>query len=121
MKGDINMSDYSVNDNEKDKYENIANDLTGLNYYGGTIPGNVVPITSMPFGYNLALARNREDGTVSAGLTETEKEHLIMKCKDAQSQQEIDKIVSSLEPDASRQLLEEEATVYGPLENTKAF
>lgn len=115
------MSDYSMSDNEKNKYENIANEVTGLNYYGGTIPGNVVPITAMPFGYNLALARNRADGTMSAGLTETEKEHIIMKCKDAQSKQEVDKIISSIEPDASKQLLEEEATVYGPLENTKAF
>jgi len=115
------MNDYSMSDSEKNKYENIANDFTGLNYYGGTIPGNVVPITSMPFGYNLALARDKDNRAVNGGLTETEKEHLIMKCKDAQSKQEVDKIVSSLEPDASGQLLEEEATVYGPLENTRAF
>lgn len=115
------MSEYSVNDDGKNKYEDIVNNLAGLNYYGGTIPGNVVPITSMPFGYNLALAQNREDGSMKAGLTETEKEHIIMKCKDAQSSSEVKKIVSALEPDVSGQLLEEEATVYGPLENTKAF
>lgn len=115
------MNDYSANNNENEQYKDIINGLAGLNYYGGTIPGNAVPITSMPFGYNLALARNREDQAAGAGLTEAEKEHLIMKCKDARSKEEIDKIISSVEPDASRQLLEEEATVYGPLENTKAF
>jgi hypothetical protein len=101
--------------------EKITNDFTGLNYYGGTIPGNVLPMTAMPFGFSLALARNNVDGMGKNMMTETEKEHLIMQCKDAASDEEAEKILQKLEPDVSAQLLQEEATVYGPLENTNAF
>lgn len=102
------------NNRDMEMYE----DLSGLNYYGGTIPGNVMPMSSMPFGYNLAINNQSENGQ---NLTETQKEHLILKCKDAQSKEEVDKILGSLAPDASKQLLEEMSTLYGPLENTEAY
>ena len=31
-------------------------------------------------------------------LSETEKEHLIMRCKDAKSKEEMDRIIASLDP-----------------------
>jgi hypothetical protein len=53
-------------------------------------------------------------------LTETEKEHLILKCKDASSKEEAEKIASSFKADAASDLLMGEAVVYGPLENTNS-
>ena len=57
-------------------------------------------ITDIPLGFGFALATNEEAMRNYANLTETEREHLIMRCKDAKSKDEMQKIVNSLVDDA---------------------
>lgn len=55
--------------------------------------------SSLPLGLGVPLAMN--DG-VREGfnhLSETEKEHVILKCKDARTKGEMDKIIDSLSPE----------------------
>lgn len=88
---------------------------------GMTGSGTPLPLTGMPFGISAAMSDNEAAMNGFANLTETEKEHLILRCKDARSKEEVQKIVNSLAPDAGVAMLAEEAsTVYGPLENTNA-
>ena len=54
------------------------------------------PITGLPVGFSMALAQDEKAMEGFAGLTETEKEHLILRCKDARSHEEMQKIVQSL-------------------------
>ena len=54
-------------------------------------------------------------------MTESEKERVILQCKDARSDQEVDKIIDSVTPKVSEQMLEAEAVMFGPLENNGAF
>lgn len=54
------------------------------------------PLTELPLGFGMALAMNEGAMCGYARLTETEKEHLIMRCKDARSKEEMQKIVDSL-------------------------
>lgn len=61
------------------------------NYAGG--------FYNIPLGLGVPLAMN--DG-VREGfhhLSETEKEHIILKCKDAKTKDEMDKIIDSLSPE----------------------
>ena len=59
------------------------------------------PLSGLPIGFGMALAMNEAAMQGYAGLTETEKEHLIMRCKDARSKEEMQKIVDSLVPGES--------------------
>lgn len=65
-----------------------SNDFT--NNYSGTGFNNI------PLGLGIPLAMN--DGVREGfhNLTETEKEHIILKCKDARTKGEMEKIVDSL-------------------------
>lgn len=65
---------------------------------GGTNGENGFPFTALPLGFGMALAMNEPAMRGYAGLTETEKEHLILRCKDARSKKEMEKIVNSLAP-----------------------
>lgn len=53
----------------------------------------------LPLGFGMALMMNERARAGFEGLSETEKEHIILKCKDAKSRAEMDKIVDSLMPD----------------------
>lgn len=64
----------------------------------GTTGENGFPFTELPLGFGMALAMNEPAMRGYAGLTETEKEHLILRCKDARSKEEMEKIVNSLAP-----------------------
>ena len=64
-------------------------DTNGLN------TGNY-PATGMPMGFGMALAMNEPAMRSYAALSETEREHLILRCKDARSKEEMQKIVDSL-------------------------
>lgn len=66
----------------------------------GTSIGGV-PLSGIPMGFGMALAMNEPAMRSYAGLTETEREHIIMKCKDARSKEEMQKIVDSLIPDGN--------------------
>ncbi|MCH5343681.1 MAG: hypothetical protein J1E64_06535 [Acetatifactor sp.] len=86
---------------------------------GMTGSGTPLPLTGMPFGVSAALTNNDAAMNGFENLTETEKEHLILRCKDARSKEEVEKIVNSVAPDGGIEALVEEASaVYGPLENT---
>lgn len=60
-----------------------------------------VPFAGIPLGFGMALAMNEPAMRGYAGLTETEREHIIMRCKDAKSKEEMQKIVDSLVPDGN--------------------
>lgn len=59
------------------------------------------PFTGLPVGLGMALAMNEPAMKSYAGLSETEREHLIMRCKDASSKEEMRKIVDSLVPEGN--------------------
>lgn len=59
------------------------------------------PFTGLPLGFGMALAMNEPAMRSYAGLSETEREHIIMKCRDANSKEEMQKIVDSLVPDGN--------------------
>ncbi len=70
-----------------------------INNAGGLASGTL-GMTDMPLGFGFALAANEDAMKSYASLSETEREHLIMRCKDAKSKQEMQKIVDSLVTDA---------------------
>ncbi len=53
---------------------------------------------TLPLGLSMALAMNEQAKAGFDGLSETEKEHLILKCKDARSKEEMDRIIASISP-----------------------
>lgn len=71
-----------------------GNGITGV----GTGAGGFA-FTELPLGFGMALAMNERAMRGYAGMTETEREHIIMKCKDARTKEEMQKIVDSLVPD----------------------
>ena len=52
----------------------------------------------LPLGFGMALMMNEKARAGFEGLSETEKEHIILKSKDAKSRAEMDRIVDSLIP-----------------------
>ena len=62
----------------------------------------------MPLGFGFALAMNEPAMRGYAGLSETEKEHLLMKCRDAKSTEELQRIVDSLVPDTDLRAIADE-------------
>lgn len=62
----------------------------------------------LPLGMGFALAMNESAMRGYAGLSETEKEHLIMRCRDAKSKDEMKRIVDSLAPDADLRAITDE-------------
>ncbi len=56
---------------------------------------------ALPLGFGMALAMNERAMQAYSGLTESEKEHIIMRCKDARSKEEMRGIVDSLVPDGN--------------------
>lgn len=76
--------------------------------------GNGYPLedsqsTPLPLGFGMGLAMNEAALQGYAQLTETEKEHIIMRCKDARSKEEMQKIIESLVPgETVESLLEDE-------------
>ena len=63
---------------------------------GGT---KAFPLNELPIGFGLAMNEQAMQGY--AALTETEKEHLILRCRDAGSKEEMERIVASLVPGES--------------------
>lgn len=54
---------------------------------------------NLPLGLSMAAAMNAQAKAGYESLSETEKEHLILKCKDAKSKEEMDRIISSISSD----------------------
>lgn len=55
--------------------------------------------TDVPLGFGLALAMNESAAGAYEALSELEKEHLLMRCRDAASEEEMQEIVASLVTD----------------------
>lgn len=71
--------------------------------------GDGLGLQEVPLGLGFALAMNEPAMKGYAGLSETEKEHLIMRCRDAKSKDEMQRIVDSLVPDTDiRAVMDEE-------------
>lgn len=51
--------------------------------------------SNFPLGLGMALSMNENARAGYDRLSETEKEHIILKCKDAKSKDEMEKIVNS--------------------------
>ncbi len=51
--------------------------------------------SDLPLGLGMALIMNERARADYENLTETEKEHIILKCKDARTKDEMDKIIDS--------------------------
>lgn len=62
----------------------------------------------LPLGFGMALAMNEPAMRGYAGLTEAEKEQIILQCKDVKTKKEMQKIVKSLVPDMDVQEMFEE-------------
>lgn len=54
--------------------------------------------SGMPLGLGMGMAMNERAMSGYAELTEAEKEQVILRAKDAKSKEEMEKIISSLEP-----------------------
>lgn len=54
--------------------------------------------SNMPLGLNMAVLMNEDARKGFDSLSETEKEHVIMKCKDAKTKEEMDRIIDSFTP-----------------------
>ena len=63
-------------------------------------PGNSF-LRELPMGFGFALAQNEVAMQRYAQLTESEKEQIILKCKDARSKAEMQRIVNDLVPDGN--------------------
>lgn len=59
------------------------------------------PLPDLPLGFGMALAMNVKAMETYSGLSESEKEQIIMKCRDAKSKEEMRQIVDSLVPDGN--------------------
>lgn len=70
-------------------------DMNGTN---GVASGSY-GMTDLPLGFGFALAMNDKAMGAYAALTELEKEHLILRCRDARSKEEMQRIVDSLVTD----------------------
>ena len=55
--------------------------------------------SNLPLGLGVPLAMNDGVRERFDHLSETEKEHVILKCKDARNRGEMDKIIDSLSPE----------------------
>lgn len=71
-------------------------DINGAN----GLAAGTLGMTDIPLGFGFALAANEDAMKSYASLSETEREHLLMRCKDAKSKSEMQKIVDSLVTDA---------------------
>ncbi|MCM1135769.1 MAG: hypothetical protein NC400_09375 [Clostridium sp.] len=61
--------------------------------------------SNFPLGLGMALTMDRNARAGYDDLSETEKEHVILKCKDAKSKNEMDKIINSFAGDDVGDLL----------------
>ncbi len=53
---------------------------------------------NLPLGLSMAVAMNERAKAGYDSLSETEKEHLILKCKGAKTKEEMDRIIDSISP-----------------------
>lgn len=54
--------------------------------------------SNMPLGLGMAVMMNEQAKAGFESLSEAEKEHIILKCKDAKTKEEMDRIIDSISP-----------------------
>ncbi|MBO5281977.1 MAG: hypothetical protein J6B43_02435 [Lachnospiraceae bacterium] len=59
------------------------------------------PFAQLPLGMGMALGMNERAMDGYAHLTESQKEQLIMRCRDARSKEEMQRIVNELVPEGN--------------------
>lgn len=72
------------------------------------IPYNDATLGQLPMGFGMALAMNEPAMRGYAGLTEAQKEEIIMRCKDVKTKAQMQQIVDSLAPHTDVQEVYEE-------------
>lgn len=81
-------------------------DMYGL---AGGVTGMGYGLTDIPLGYEMAARAGHDLSMVGyEGLSETDKEHLILRCKDAQNRNEMERIVDTMAPGMDVQALLQE-------------
>ncbi len=80
-----------------------------MNQYSGD--GHGLPYAGLPFGLQTVAANSALNGYSYENLTEAEKEHLLMQCKDAKSMGEKQRIVANAMPDTDLKAIAEEEAV----------
>lgn len=82
-------------------------DINGIGGSGVLNDGTM--FSDLPVGFGMALAMNEAAMSGYAGLTEAEKEKIILRCKDARTKGQMQEIVDSLAPGTDMQeVIEEE-------------
>lgn len=76
-------------------------DMSGMPYDDATLG-------QLPMGFGMALAMNEPAMRGYAGLTEAQKEEIIMRCKDVKTKDQMQQIVDSLVPHMDVQEVYEE-------------
>ncbi|MCI9189078.1 MAG: hypothetical protein HFH84_05520 [Lachnospiraceae bacterium] len=82
-------------------------DINGIGGSGVLNDGTM--FSDLPVGFGMALAMNEAAMSGYAGLTEAEKEKIILRCKDARTKGQMQEIVDSLAPGTDiQEVIEEE-------------
>ncbi len=74
-------------------------DVSGITGMGEPLNGFAMGV--LPLGFGTELALNESVMHEFRNMTETEREHIIMRCKDARSKEEMQKIVDSMVPEGN--------------------
>lgn len=81
-------------------------DINGIGGSGVLNDGTL--FSDLPVGFGMSLAMNEAALNGYAGLTEAEKEKIILRCKDAKTKSQMQEIVDSLAPGTDVQEVFEE-------------
>ena len=82
-------------------------DINGIGGSGVLNDGTM--FSDLPVGFGMALAMDEAAMSGYAGLTEAEKEKIILRCKDARTKGQMQEIVDSLAPGTDiQEVIEEE-------------
>lgn len=82
-------------------------DMNGIGLAGGSYTGTL--FSDLPVGFGMSLVMNEQALQGYAGLSEAQKEEVILRCKAAKTKAQMQEIVDSLVPGTDvAQILEEE-------------
>ena len=86
-------------------------DFNGIGGSGVLNDGTM--FSDLPVGFGMSLAMNEAAMNGYAGLTEAEKEKIILRCKDARTKGQMQEIVDSLAPGTDvQEVFEEEKELF---------
>ncbi len=86
-------------------------DINGIG--GSGVFNDGTPFSELPVGFGMSLAMNEAAMNGYAGLTEAEKEKIILRCRDARTKKQMQEIVDSLVPGTDvQEVFEEEKEVF---------